>query len=182
VHCTHNFNFYAKFAHIKDPLLKSVIRIRLTALAVGLLLLVYQATSASASTNEQDAFPSKEPVVSDAYAHATVPGQRVGAAYMKIVSPYSTVLKRIESDAAEYVEVHQMQMRDSVMRMRQIEELKIPAGKEVELAPGGVHLMLIQLKKPLKPGEMVPLKMIFAGSDEKYVEVLVNAPVRPLGK
>jgi copper(I)-binding protein len=162
--------------------LKSITRIRLTALAVGLLLLAYQAASVLASTNKQDTQLLKEPVVSSAYAHATVPGQRVGAAYMEIISPYSTVLKRIESGAAEYAEVHHMQMRDGVMRMRQIEELKIPAGKKVELVPGGVHLMLIQLKKPLKPGEAVPLKMIFAGSDGKDVEVLVNAPVRPLGK
>jgi copper(I)-binding protein len=174
-------SFY-QLAPIEEPLLKSITRIRLTALAVGLLLLSYQAASVLASTNKQDTQLLKEPVVSSAYAHATVPGQRVGAAYMEIISPYSTVLKRIESGAAEYVEVHQMQMRDGVMRMRRIEELKMPAGKEVELAPGGVHLMLVQLKEPLKPGEVVPLKMIFAGADGKDVEIQVNASVRPLGK
>jgi copper(I)-binding protein len=174
--------YVERFAHIKEPLLKSITSIRSTALTVGLMLLMHQVSSALASPGKQDALISKEPVVSGAYAHSTVSGQRVGAAYMKIASPHSTVLKRVESGAAEYVEVHQMKMRDGVMRMRQIEELKIPAGKEVELAPGGVHLMLIQLKRPLEPGEVVPLKMIFAGSSGKDVEIQVNAPVRSLGK
>jgi copper(I)-binding protein len=163
-------------------MLKILTRTRLNVLAAGLLLLVIQASSALASSGKQEDRLHKQPVVSGAYAHATVPGQRVGAAYMKIFSFYGTELKRIESDAAEYVEVHHMQMREGVMRMRQIEALKLPAGKEIELAPGGVHLMLIELKKPLKAGEAVPLKIIFSGPDEKDVEVLVNAPVRPLGK
>lgn len=162
--------------------MKSITRPGFSVLHTGLLLLVFQAANAADVVNIPKATQAKAPVVSGAFAHTTVPGQRVGAAYMTITSPYSTTLRRIESGAAEYVEVHQMHKQDGVMKMREIKELKIPAGAEVKLAPGGAHLMLIQLKKPLKQGETVPLKMVFTGPDKKDVQVLVNAPVRPLGQ
>src|SRR5450830_245887 len=95
--------------------------------------------------------------VHQAWARATAPGQDVGAAYLMIVSKKDTTLVNITTDAAEHTQIHSMTMDNGVMKMRELESLAIPAGKMINLAPGGMHLMLMGLKKPLKVGEQLAL-------------------------
>lgn len=92
------------------------------------------------------------PTVTGAWARATAPGQSVGAAYMSIVSPRGVTLQKIETSTAKSVEVHAMHHENGVMRMRLIESLHVAAGVPFDLAPGGMHLMLMGLKQPLKAG------------------------------
>jgi copper(I)-binding protein len=79
------------------------------------------------------------------------------------------------------VEIHEMAMDNNVMRMRAIPGLDLPAGKAVELKPGGFHVMLMGLTQQVKEGETVPVTLVVEGKDGKRETVQVNAPVRALG-
>lgn len=118
----------------------------------------------------------------DAWARATVPGQPVGAVYMKISSPTATRLVGIETDVAKQVQIHNMQMEGGVMKMREHGQLEVPAGQTVELAPGGLHLMLLGLKKPLVAGESVTVKMTFLDAKNTKSTSTITVPVRAAGK
>lgn len=124
------------------------------------------------------------PIITKAWARATVPGQPVGAAYMTIVSPVNTLLLEAQTDVARLVEVHDMHQHEGVMQMRAHGPLELPKGEPIELAPGGTHFMLLGLKKPLKAGETLQLKMTFGSSakDKAKNTVTVNVPVRPIGQ
>lgn len=115
--------------------------------------------------------------VHDARALATVPGQGVAAAYMTIKSRAAARIVSAESDAAGAVQIHSMSMRDDIMRMRQLDSLDLPAGQEVRLVPGGVHLMLAGLKHPLRAGSSVDLRLTVIGADGKRHVVQLNLPV-----
>lgn len=118
--------------------------------------------------------------VSDAWVRGTVKGQSATGAFMSLKSPADAVLKRAESDVAGKVEIHEMKMDGNVMRMKAVPQLEIPAGKSVDLGPGGYHVMLLGLKKPLAKGDKVALKLHFEGRDKKAQVVEVQAEVRDL--
>ncbi len=115
--------------------------------------------------------------VSNARVTATVPGQTVGAAYMQLRSAQGAVLIKVETDAAATAEIHQMSTVNDVMRMRRLEQLKLPAGRTVELAPGATHLMMVDLRRPLKVGDSVKLKLTLRLDDGRTIEDTVVAPV-----
>jgi periplasmic copper chaperone A len=116
--------------------------------------------------------------VTDAWARATVPGQKVAGAYMRIVSAVDVRLVGVASPVAGSAEVHWMKMEDGTMRMRAIDALDLPAGQVVELAPGGYHIMLFRLKQPLDAGERVALTLDFETAAGKKLQVPVSAEVR----
>jgi hypothetical protein len=116
--------------------------------------------------------------VSDAWARATVPGQEVAGAYLNLRSEKAAKLVKAESPAADSAAIHRMSMKNGVMEMRELTELALPAGKTVKLAPGGFHIMLFDLKKPLKVGETVPLKLTIRHSDNTLSVIDVQAEVR----
>ncbi len=121
--------------------------------------------------------------VKDAWARATVPGQKATGAFMKLTSRDGNRLVGAASPVAGVVEVHEMKMEGDVMRMRAIAGLDLPAGKAVELKPGGYHVMLMDLKTALRKDSSIPLTLVF--KDAKGVEsrqevslpVLTGAPV-----
>lgn len=115
--------------------------------------------------------------VRNARALATVPGQSVAAAYMTMESPSNARIVSVKSDAAESVQIHAMSMQQGVMRMRRLDVLDLPAGREVRLAPGGIHLMLAGLKHPLRAGASVKLSLIVTGADGERQLVQINIPV-----
>jgi copper(I)-binding protein len=85
------------------------------------------------------------------------------------------------SPQAGVVEIHEMAMEGNVMKMRALTSLELPAGKAVELKPGGHHVMLMDLKQPLKAGDTVSVNLVVEGKDGKRETVVVKAPVRALG-
>lgn len=99
--------------------------------------------------------------IDHAWVRATVPGQQVAAAYMDIKSTTDTALVRVESNLANRVEIHSMTMEHDIMKMRKLEELELPAGKTVSLAPGSYHLMLFDLIAPLAAGRTGKFKLYF---------------------
>ena len=116
--------------------------------------------------------------VTDAWARATVPGQKVAGAYMQIVSAVDARLVGVASPVAGSAEVHWMTMEGGTMRMRAIDALELPAGQVVELAPGGYHVMLFQLKQPLVAGERVALTLDFETAAGQKLQVPVSAEIR----
>ena len=116
--------------------------------------------------------------ISDAWARATAPGQEVGAAYMNLKSAKAAKLVEVKSDAAGSVEIHEMSMKNGVMKMRMLEVLELPAGKLVKLAPGGFHLMLFDLKKPLAAGEKIELSLTLKDGRGKLTTQKVSLTVK----
>lgn len=119
-------------------------------------------------------------VISQAWTRATPGGAKVGGGYLTIENKGKTEDRLVggATAAAGKLEVHQMSMSDGVMKMHPVEGgLAIAPGKTVKLAPGGYHLMLVDLKKPLKQGETVPVTLQF----EKAGKVAVSLSVQGIG-
>lgn len=118
--------------------------------------------------------------VDDPWVRATVGGQQASGAFMTLTSTSDARLVAVQAPIAGVAEIHEMTLEDNIMRMRAIDALALPAGKPVALSPGGYHLMLLELKGPLKTGEHVNLTLIVEDKDGKREEVEVRAPVRAL--
>ena len=119
-------------------------------------------------------------VVSDASARATAPGQESAAIRFSITSKKEARLVAIVSPIAGAVEIHSMTHDNGVMKMRAIEFLPLPAGKMVKLGASGNHVMLLNLKNPLKAGESVPLTITVEFADKRKEKLNVSAEVKPL--
>lgn len=117
--------------------------------------------------------------ISTPWARASVGTERPSAAYMTVrnTGDQPDRLLRVETPVAARAEVHAMVEEDDVMKMRPAGDLEIPPGGEVRLEPGGLHLMLMQLERPLEEGATVPLTLVF----ERAGEVTVDAPVGGIG-
>lgn len=122
-----------------------------------------------------------EVTVTEAWVRGTVATQKATGAFMKIRSTEDAKLVGAASPSASIVEVHEMAMKDNVMTMRAVDELPLPAGKTVELKPGGFHVMLIDLAKPLAAGDKVPVMLTIVGKDGKKSTLEVKAEVRAMG-
>ena len=108
-------------------------------------------------------------VIENAWVRATVQGQKATGAFMSLSSAAGSRLKSVSSPVAGVAEVHAMRMDGDVMKMQALPNgLELPAGKTVELKPGGYHVMLMDLKLPLPKDSSVPLTLVFV--DAKGVE------------
>ena len=118
--------------------------------------------------------------IEHAYTRATMPGQQVAGGFMKIENKSGPAdqLVSVSSPIAGEVQLHEMAMEGNVMKMRQVQDISVPAGGAVELKPGGLHIMFINIKAPLTAGETVPVKLKFA----KAGEVEVSMPVNVMGQ
>ena len=124
---------------------------------------------------------AEAPVQVDApWARASVAGQQASGAFMRLTAHEPLQLVGVRTDASAVSEVHEMTMEGDVMKMRHIPALDIPAGKAVELKPGGYHIMLMDLPKPVSAGETIPLTLVFEDKQGQRSEVTVQAPVRAL--
>lgn len=119
--------------------------------------------------------------VSDPWVRATAPGQNVAGAYMELTSPGGGALVSAASPVAGVVELHSMKVEDGVMKMRAVPRIDLPAGQAVKLAPGGYHVMLMDLKRELKPGDTVPITLTLEGRDQAKTNLEVKAAVREAG-
>lgn len=127
------------------------------------------------------AFPVMAQVtVKDPWVRATVSAQKATGAFMQITSVQDARLVGVSSPVAGVVEVHEMTMDKDVMKMRAVKGLDLPAGKNVELKPGGYHVMLMDLKQQMKEGDSVPVTLVVEGKDGKRSTIEVKAPVRAL--
>lgn len=120
--------------------------------------------------------------VKDAWVRAPAPGQKVAAAYMELEGRTHSVLTGVASAAAARAELHSTSMEEGVMRMRPVARLALPAGSTVKLAPGGLHIMLVDLRRPLRPGDKVPLTLTVERAEAASRSIFtVEAVVREAG-
>jgi len=120
--------------------------------------------------------------VTDAWARATVQGQKATGAFMKITAKDNAKLLSVSSPVAGVVEIHEMKMDKDVMRMSALPNgLDLPAGKVIELKPGGYHVMLMDLKSSLTKDTTVPLTLMVqdAKGVKSSMELKVLVGMRP---
>ncbi len=119
--------------------------------------------------------------VSNPWARATVAQQQASGVFMDLRSAHDDAqLVGVKTDAASTAEVHEMRMEDNVMKMRAVPSVKLPNGQAVSLKPGGYHIMLMGLKKPLVAGENVDLTLEVVHADGAKESIAVSAPIRTL--
>ena len=115
--------------------------------------------------------------ISQPWARATASTAPTGGGYLTITNTGKTPDRLISasSPAADKVQVHEMKMDGNIMRMRQVDHgLEIPPGATVKLAPGGLHLMMMGLKGPLKQGAHVPVTLTFEKAGHIDIELAVG--------
>jgi copper(I)-binding protein len=115
----------------------------------------------------------------DAWSRATPPGAKVAAGYLTIRNKSASPDRLVgaSSAIAARVETHIVEKQGEVMRMREVKGYDVPAKGSFELKPGGPHLMLVDIRRPLKAGEKIPLVLRFQNAGE----VRIDLEVKPLG-
>ncbi len=116
--------------------------------------------------------------VKDAWARATVQGQKASGAFMTLTAKADSTLVGVSSSVAGLAQVHEMKMDGSVMQMRALPDgLRLPAGKTVELKPGSFHLMLMDLKVPLQKDTTIPVTLRFKDAKGAESTLDIKVPV-----
>lgn len=121
-----------------------------------------------------------EVTVKGSWVRGTTPAQKATGAFMEITSSEDAAVVSASSPVAGVVEIHSMKMENGVMKMRAMPKLPLPAGEAVKLAPGGNHVMMMDLKRQMKPGESVPITLKVEGKDKSVKTIEVKAEVREL--
>jgi hypothetical protein len=121
-----------------------------------------------------------EVTVKDAWVRGTVPAQTTTGAFMTITSTSEAKLVGAASPVAKMVEIHESSMHGNMAHMQEVSAVSLPAGKAVQLKPGGHHVMLMGVGKPLKPGDTVPLTLTIEEKGKRST-LEVRAAVRPIG-
>jgi periplasmic copper chaperone A len=118
--------------------------------------------------------------VEGAWARASVQGQSGTGAFMTLTAAEPLTLVGVSTPVAGVAELHEMKMEGDVMKMRALQALALPAGRAVELKPGGHHLMLMELKTPLRPDTTVPVTLHLrdAKGAPRTLQVAVPVAVR----
>lgn len=121
---------------------------------------------------------ASELTVSGAWARATPPGIGMGAIYLRIDngSKKSDRLLKLKTSVASSAEVHRTEIVEGMARMREVAVLHVGVGERVEFAPGGIHVMLMGLKKPLVDGQKFELELLFEVAGPRKVRVVVRKP------
>src|SRR5882757_8140711 len=154
-------------------------RLTMTNIARNLATAVLFATLLAAPARAQEV-RAGDLVITQAWSRATPGGAKVAGGYLTIENKGTAADRLIGGsvDVAARVEVHEMAMNNGVMTMRQLDSgLAIEPGKTVKLAPGGYHLMMLDIKSPLKQGDKVPVTLEF----EKAGKVTLSLDVQGVG-
>lgn len=117
--------------------------------------------------------------VKDVWARATVAQQQSTGIFLQIQSPKEAKLVGVSAKIG-MAEIHEMSMDNNVMKMREVESIVLPAGKTVELKPGGYHIMLMQLKQQVKEGDEIDLTLTVETADKKRETIEVKAKARAM--
>lgn len=141
--------------------------------------LVFRAAAAALLCCGLGAFAQEAPVkVSGAWVRATVPGQSGTGAYMTLQAPQDLELVGVSTPVAGVAEVHEMKLEGNTMHMSAVAGLALPAHQRVALAPGGYHLMLMDLKQPLAAGSTVALTLRLTDAKGAQLTRTLQVPVR----
>lgn len=117
-------------------------------------------------------------VITKPFSYETSKGLMVGVALFDVTSDQADLLIAAKApDVSGRVELHSMVEEDGIMKMRRVEDIPLPQNTAISLGPSGYHLMLMDLKAPLKAGSTYPLTLTFAKAGEKTVIVTVKPRV-----
>jgi copper(I)-binding protein len=122
-----------------------------------------------------------EVTAKDAWVRGTVPAQKTTGAFVTLTSTEDAKVVGARSPAAKRTEIHASMLMGGVNHMHSVDSIALPAGKAVELKPGGNHVMLMELARPIQGKEPVPIYFTIEGKDGKRTELEVKAQVKPLG-
>jgi copper(I)-binding protein len=123
-----------------------------------------------------------EVTVKDAWVRGTVAGQRSSGAFLAMTSTEEAKIVAVSSPVAKVAEIHATKNDRGMMVMEHVPTLALPAGKTVEFKPGGHHVMLMGIEKPLAKGATVPITFTVEDAKGRRSSVEVKAAVRPLGQ
>ncbi len=138
------------------------------------LLLMSMVASGMSQAAEKIAEKATTLKLEHAWVREVPPTAENSAGYISIVNTGAADhLLSVESPAAKITEMHEMKMENGVMEMNHLPCVDIPAGKTLNFEPGGMHIMLLNLKQPLKAGDQVPMTFEF----EKAGKITINATV-----
>lgn len=146
--------------------------IRTIRFTIALLVAAFAAGGALAQE-----FLAKGMAISHPFTRATPPGAKVAGAFMTIENRGKVPDRLVgaSSPVAGLVEIHEMAMDGAVMTMRVVRGIDLKPGVTVELAPGAYHVMLENLKQPLKQGETIALTLKFERAGTIDIKVPVDA-------
>ena len=116
----------------------------------------------------------------NAWVRATVPAQKSTGAFLTLTSSEDAKVVGVSSPAAATVEIHNSAMHNGVMQMHAVDKLDLPAGKAIDFKPGGYHVMLLGLARPVAVGDKVPIVFTIEGKSGKRSMLEVAAQARPL--
>jgi copper(I)-binding protein len=112
-----------------------------------------------------------------AWARASVQGQSGTGAFMTLTATEPLTLVGASTPVAGVAAVHEMKMEGDVMRMHEVDKLAVAPGKPLQMKPGGFHVMLMDLKAPLKPGTRIPLTLTFRTAKGEARKLELSVPV-----
>jgi periplasmic copper chaperone A len=118
--------------------------------------------------------------VRNVWARATAPGQNTASIYLEIVSNADAALVGVTSPLAKSAQMHTMRTEGGVMKMRAVQRIELPARKSVMLAPGGLHIMLEGIGRPLREKDKIPIELVIEGAGGGKSAVKTEADVRPI--
>jgi copper(I)-binding protein len=118
--------------------------------------------------------PAYAAIISHAWAPPSLKGATTGVAYLTITSAEADRIVSAFSPVAKATELHTHEEKNGILRMRKLSDVRLKPGEPVIFQPGGLHIMLIGLKEPLKNGDSFPLSLRFASGVEETIEVAVN--------
>jgi len=119
--------------------------------------------------------------VSDSWVRPAVRGQMATGAFMSLTAKEATRLVSVSSPVAGVVQIHEMKMEKDVMKMAALPNgLELPAGKTIELKPGGLHIMLMDLKSPVVADSTVPITLTFQDKNGQPSTIDLKLPVKAM--
>lgn len=138
-------------------------------------LAVFAALALPAAVQAHD-YKLGELTIEHPWAPASIGAAKAGAAYMKVVNEGETpdLLISVSSPVAEHAKLHTHMVEGGIAKMRPVEAVEVNPGAPAILEPGGLHVMLMGLKAPLKDGDMFPLTLTFERAGTVTVEVIVQ--------
>ena len=160
------YRAFARETIVRSPISTHLPRILVAAAILGLVLAWHQAGAGEGLKVEQ------------LWARASLAGVRNGIVYGRLADEGSTAVELVSASTsvADHVEFHEHSMNAGVMTMRQLDGIKVEPGQVVTLQPGGIHMMLIDLKRPLAAGQSFPLTLKLADGNTMTVAVSVLGP------
>ncbi|MFY0731654.1 copper chaperone PCu(A)C [Pseudomonas sp. NFX15] len=124
---------------------------------------------------------SAQTTVENAWVRATVAGQPSSGAFMTVTASSDSKLLSVQTPVAKLVQIHEMSMKDDVMKMQQVEAVALPAGKAVNFDPNGYHIMLMNLTGQIKEGDKVPLTLTVEDAKGQKESIQVEAVAKAIG-